>query len=223
MAYSILIIEDDEAVRKYLRDILIDNGYAVQTADDGIEGVEQIKKSQPDVVLLDLGLPKMRGEAVCKEIKKRFPALQVIVLTAQNTTTSLVKSLNIGADDYIAKPFETDEVLARITARLRSNNPADNRLRVGDLVLDTAKVEVKRGDKIISLTPQEFKLLAYLMNNKGTVMTRSMILDRLWLFSPDIDTRVVDVYIGYLRKKIDSKNKKKLIHSVRGFGYSIHE
>jgi DNA-binding response OmpR family regulator len=221
MVDTILIVEDDGAIQQYLKDILMDAGYAVDTADDGIEAIARVKKSQPDVVLLDLGLPKMRGEAVCKEIKKQFPDVQVIILTSQDTTPDIVRGLNIGADDYVTKPFEVDEVLARVQARLRAKNPSDNKLVVDDLVIDTTTMDVKRGKKEIVLTPQEYKLLEYLIRNQGKVLTRNMILNRLWLFSPDIDTRVVDVYIGYLRKKIDADAKKKLIHSIRGFGYSI--
>jgi DNA-binding response OmpR family regulator len=221
MVDTILIVEDDAAIQQYLKDILMDAGYAVVTAEDGIEAMAQVKKSQPDVVLLDLGLPKMRGEAVCKEIKKQSPEVQVIILTSQDTTPDIVRGLNIGADDYVTKPFEVDEVLARVHARLRAKNPTDNKLIVDELVIDTSTMDVKRGKKSIFLTPQEYKLLEYLMRNQGRVLTRNMILNRLWLFSPDIDTRVVDVYIGYLRKKIDADAKKKLIHSIRGFGYSI--
>jgi len=223
MLHTILVVEDDEAVRTYIRDILRENGYSVSTAGDGIEAINHVKKNQPDVILLDLGLPTMRGETVCKEVKKLFPDIQIIILTALDTTPDVVKGLNIGADDYMGKPFEVEEVLARVKARLRMKSPEGDILRIADLTLDAAKVEVKRNSKSIKLTPQEFKLLEYLMHNKGRVLSRTMILDRLWTFSPDIDTRVVDVYIGYLRKKIDAKSDKKLITSVRGFGYTIRE
>jgi len=223
MVHTILVVEDDEAIRIYIRDILRENGYSVSTAGDGIEAINHVKKNQPDVILLDLGLPTMRGEAVCTEVKKLFPDIQIIILTAQDTTPDVVKGLNIGADDYMGKPFEVEEVLARVKARLRMKNPEGDILKIADLTLDAAKVEVKRNNKSIKLTPQEFKLLEYLMHNKGRVLSRTMILDRLWTFSPDIDTRVVDVYIGYLRKKIDAKSDKKLIKSIRGFGYTIRE
>ena len=223
MVHTILVVEDDEAIRIYIRDILRENGYSVSTAGDGIEAINHVKKNQPDVILLDLGLPTMRGEAVCTEVKKLFPDIQIIILTAQDTTPDVVKGLNIGADDYMGKPFEVEEVLARVKARLRMKNPEGDLLKIADLTLDAAKVEVKRNNKSIKLTPQEFKLLEYLMHNKGRVLSRTMILDRLWTFSPDIDTRVVDVYIGYLRKKIDAKSDKKLIKSIRGFGYTIRE
>jgi DNA-binding response OmpR family regulator len=130
----------------------------------------------------------------------------------------------LGADDYVTKPFVADELLARITARLRNQSSVkDNKLVVGDLVLDNKTFEVQRGETSIQLTPQEFKLLEYLMNNKGRILTREMILNRVWLYSPDIETRVVDVYMGYLRKKIDQDFDKKLLHSVRGFGYMIKD
>lgn len=223
MQHTILVVEDDEAVLTYLHDILLENGYSVSTASDGIEAINIVKKNQPDVIVLDLGLPTMRGEVVCREVKKLYPDIQIIILTAQDTTPDIIKGLNIGADDYMVKPFEVEEVLARIKARLRVKNPAHEIMKIANLSLDAAKIEVKRNDKRIELTPQEFKLLEYLMHNKGRVLSRAMILDRLWTFSPDIDTRVVDVYIGYLRKKIDTKSDESLIKSVRGFGYTIRE
>ena len=223
MIYSVLVIEDDPGVQKYLRELLLDNGFSVQTASDGIEALESIQKTQPDVVVLDLGLPKISGEAVCAEIRKNYPNLRIIILSAKDTITDIVQGLNIGADDYLTKPFVADELLARIRARLKRMGAGDTKLHVGDLELDTQTMEVKRNGKLIQLTPQEFKLLQYLMHNKNQILTREMILNRIWLYSPDIETRVVDVYMGYLRKKIDKGFKKPLLHSVRGFGYVIKE
>jgi DNA-binding response OmpR family regulator len=166
----------------------------------------------------------MGGETVCVEAKKMYPDVPIIILTAKDSTADVVRGLeDLGADDYIAKPFETEELLARIKARLRKGGNNSSRLEIADLILDTKTLEVKRGDKKIELTPQEFKLLEYLMSNKGKVMTRDAILNRVWLYSPDIETRVVDVYVGYLRKKIDEGFDKPLIHSVRGFGYVVKE
>jgi DNA-binding response OmpR family regulator len=143
---------------------------------------------------------------------------------AKDTVADVVAGLNLGADDYVTKPFVADELLARISARLRNQNSAkDNKLKVDGLALDNKTFEVEREGKQIQLTPQEFKLLEYLMNNQGRILTREMILNRVWLYSPDIETRVVDVYMGYLRKKIDQDFEKKLLHSVRGFGYMIKE
>jgi DNA-binding response OmpR family regulator len=220
---SILIVEDDPGVQKYLKELLLDNGYSVQVAPDGVAAINSIKRLVPDLVILDLGLPNMSGEAVCMEIKKSYPDLKIIILTAKDSIADIVAGLDLGADDYMTKPFVADELLARLKARLREQGGADTKLVVGDLELDTKTLEVKRNKELIQLTPQEFKLLQYLMSNQGRILTREMILNRVWLYSPDIETRVVDVYMGYLRKKIDNGNDQKLIHSVRGFGYMIKE
>ncbi len=165
----------------------------------------------------------MSGEAVCQEIQKKYAGLPVIILTAKDSTSDIVRGLDLGADDYITKPFVAEELLARMKARLRNQGTDETKLTVGNLELDTKTLEVKRGEEAIQLTPKEFKLLEYLMRNTGRILTREMILNRIWLYSPDIETRVVDVYMGYLRKKIDNSNSHKLIHSVRGFGYMIKE
>ncbi len=224
MLNNILIVEDDSGLQKYLKEFLIDNGFTANIAGDGVTALRMIKKSPPDIVVLDLGLPDMTGESVCLEIRKNNPDLPVIILTAKDTVADVVAGLNLGADDYVTKPFVADELLARISARLRNQNTAkDNKLKVDGLALDNKTFEVERDGKSIQLTPQEFKLLEYLMNNQGRILTREMILNRVWLYSPDIETRVVDVYMGYLRKKIDQDFEKKLLHSVRGFGYMIKE
>lgn len=223
MIYSVLIIEDDEGIQTYLKELLLDNGYNVMTASDGITGLKIIKKSVPDLVLLDLGLPDMSGESVCAQIKKDVPDLRIIMLTARDTPHDIIQGLNLGADDYLTKPFVADILLARIHARLRRKNGDDSQLKLADLILDTKTLEVTRDGKLLQLTPQELKLLQYMMQNRGRILTRDMILNRLWLSSVDIETRIVDVYIGYLRKKIDKGFEKKLIRSVRGFGYMIKE
>lgn len=220
---NILIVEDDLGLQKYLKELLLDNSYSVQLAGDGVVALSAIEKLTPDLVVLDLGLPNMSGEAVCQEIRKKHPNLPIIILTAKDTTSDIVKGLNLGADDYMTKPFVADEFLARIKARLRPSGNTDNKLKVADLELDPNTMEVKRAKKTITLTPQEFKLLQYLMTNKGRVLTRDMILNRVWLYSPDIESRVVDIYVGYLRKKLDADAKTKLLHSVRGFGYMIKD
>ena len=223
MIKTILLVEDDNGLQKYLKELFIDNGYAVRIAADGVEALNQLKKNLPDIMILDLGLPNMSGESVCIEARKEYPELPLIILTAKDSISDIVAGLNLGADDYMTKPFVADELLARLKARLRSVNGVDSKLVVGDLELDDKALEVKRNGKLIQLTPQEFKLLQYLMGNKGRILTRDMILNRVWLYSQDIETRVVDVYMGYLRKKIDSESDRKLLHSVRGFGYMIKE
>lgn len=223
MAHTVVVVEDDEDLRLFLRELLVDEGYSVRLTATGAEGLKTIKKIQPDLIILDLGLPDVRGESMCVDIKKNFPHISVIILTGKDKTSDVVRGLNLGADDYLTKPFEGEILLARIKAALRAREKGAIRLTVADLVLDTSTMEVKRGTKPIQLTAQEFKLLEYLMRNKGQVLTRDMILNRIWLSSPDIETRVVDVYVGYLRKKIDMGYKKKLIQSVRGFGYVMKD
>lgn len=218
---KVLVIEDDETIRDCVRDFLSDANYLIDTAQDGAEGLDLLKKAPPDLVILDLGLPKLTGESVCLEIKKTFPQLPVIILTAKSHTSDIVRGFNLGADDYMSKPFELDELLARIKVKLKTSE--EEKLQVGDLTLDTKNFEVTRSEKLITLSPHEFKLLRYLMVNKGKVLTREMILNRIWQYSYDVDSRVVDVYIGYLRKKIDTGYTKKLIASIRGFGYTIKD
>jgi DNA-binding response OmpR family regulator len=223
MVHTILVVEDDKGLQKYLKELLLDNGYAVHTASDGIQALEYFKKAEPDLVVMDLGLPTMGGEAVTQEIRKKHKELPIIILTAKDSINDIVQGLNLGADDYMTKPFIADEFLARVKARLRKQSETDTRLKILDLELDSKTMEVKRNGKMIQLTPQEFKLLQYLMSNKGRILTREMILSRIWLYSSDVETRVVDVYMGYLRKKVDNGYTKKLLHSVRGFGYVIKE
>lgn len=218
---KILVVEDDQTIRELVRDFLVEHNYLVETASDGVEAIEVTKKQQPDVVVLDLSLPKLTGESVCKEIKRLYPQMPVIILTAKNKIDDVLSGFKLGADDYISKPFEIEELLARIRSKLK--NTEQEKLQIEDLVLDTKSVTVTRGGAKIPLSPHEFKLLHYLMINRGKVLSREMILNRVWQYSFDIDSRVVDVYIGYLRRKIDEKYQKKLIESVRGFGYVIKE
>lgn len=222
MLRKILVIEDDIEIQNFLKEFLKDHDYFVKSVRTGTEALNSAAKSEPDLVILDLGLPDMSGEFICSELRKRNSQLPIIILTAKDTSRDVIKGLNLGADDYIAKPFNADELLARIQARFRRDSGIEI-LKVGDLELNTETLDVKRGTNNIQLTPQEFRLLEYLMRNKNRVLSRDMILNRLWLASSDIETRVVDVYMGYLRKKIDLGFKKKLIRSVRGFGYTIRE
>ncbi len=222
MLKAILIVEDDKGIQKYLKELLLDHGFSVKAALDGVVALEIVKKSAPDLVLLDLNLPNLTGETVLQEVRKNYPDVRVIILTAKDTTQDIIQGLDLGADDYITKPFAAEELLARIHARLRDKG-TEVKLKISDLELDNNTLEVTRGGKLIKLTPQEFKLLQYLMFNKGRILTRDMILNRIWPSSYDIETRVVDVYMGYLRKKIDLGAKKKLIHSARGFGYMLKE
>ncbi|MCR4324977.1 MAG: response regulator transcription factor [Candidatus Curtissbacteria bacterium] len=223
MMNKILVVEDNQDIQDFISEILAESEFVVETASDGGSALKNVEKSTPDLIVLDLGLPDIDGESVCREVKKKHPEVPIIILTAKGSVEDKVHGLELGADDYLSKPFEGDELVARIKARLRSTNNASFKLKVGDLELDRKTFQVKRGSKLIKLTPKEFKLLEYLMANKGRILPREMILNRVWLYSPDIDSRAVDVYIGYLRDKIDAGNKKKLLQSVRGFGYMIKD
>lgn len=217
----ILIAEDEKAIREGIADFLTSNNYLVDAVEDGALALEAVKKRQPDLVILDLGLPNISGESVCREIKKEFPQVPVIILTAKNQSIDVIRGFDLGADDYISKPFELEELMARIRARLKDGD--NKEIKIEDLILDPQAIKVTRNGKEIVLTPHEFKLLHYLLINKGKVLTREMILNRVWQYSMDVDSRVVDVYVGYLRKKIDGQSDRKLISSVRGFGYVIKE
>ena len=222
MIPKILLVEDEADIRTYLQQILIEQDFSVQVASDGTSALTMVKKSPPDLVLLDLGLPNMRGEDVCRELRKMYPLLPIIILTAKDTTEDIVNGLKLGSDDYITKPFSVDELIARISARLRVTKASD-KLQIADLLLDEKTFQVTRNQKPIILTPREFHLLHYLLLNKNRVLTREMILNRVWQFSDEVDTRVVDIYIGYLRKKIDANGQKPLIHTIRGVGFVLKE
>ncbi|MDZ4209905.1 MAG: response regulator transcription factor [Candidatus Curtissbacteria bacterium] len=159
MTYKILVVEDDKDLAEGLRELLLENGFLVEIASQGSQALKKVEASIPDLVILDLGLPDISGETVCQELKKYYPELPIIILTAKNTTADVVRGLNIGADDFMAKPFELDELLARIKARLRGGGLSASLLKIDDLELDSQKIEVKRSGQSIHLTQTEFKLL----------------------------------------------------------------
>lgn len=223
MAPYILVVEDNTDLHAYIHDLLTEHGFTLKIVTSGASALRALKAGEPNLILLDLTLPDISGESLCTDIRNTYPNMHIIVLTAKDSVSDKVRMLSIGADDYITKPFAGEELIARIHARLRHGKKEAVVLKVADLELDTQAIQVKRGKKDISLTAQEFKLLEYLMQNTGRVLSREMILNRIWLYSPDAESRVVDVYIGYLRKKIDSGFRKKLIHAVRGFGYVLKE
>ncbi len=223
MNKTIVLVEDEKSIREYVKTLLQDNGFVVMDTPKGSQAVNLVDKTKPDLVILDLVLPDVNGETICREIKKNYPEIPVIILSSKDDVGDVVGGFNVGADDYVKKPFDDDELMARVRVRLKESGENSSTIQIGELKLDKKMFKVMRGDKEIELTPQEFKLLEYLMVNKNQVLTREMILNRIWLYSPDIRSRVVDVYVGYLRKKIDSGYKKKYIHSIRGFGYMIKD
>jgi DNA-binding response OmpR family regulator len=218
---SILIVEDDLPLREYLLELMSEYHYMAYGVGDVMAASEYLKKVQPDLILLDLGLPKTSGESLCIEVKKKYPQVKVIILTARNQSSDIVNGLNIGADDFVAKPFSAEVLIARIKARLRDDKLDQNVVKYDDLTLNKDDFSLKRDRKKIPLTPKEFQLIEYLIGNPGRVLTRDMILNRVWMYSPNTETRVVDIYISFLRNKIDIGFKKKHILSVRGFGYKF--
>lgn len=224
MTKNILIIEDDKSLQTYLKDLLMENGYTVNALSDGLNVLDAVEKSMPDLVLLDLMLPTLQGDSVCSDIKKEYPNLPIIVLTGKQGLNDKINAFEVGADDYITKPFASEELLLRIKARMKNSESTDTKiLKVEDLQINTENMSVIRGKKEINLTPQEFKLLECLVLNKNKVLSRETLLSKIWPNSLEVTTRVVDVYVSYLRKKIDQGFKKKLISSQRGFGYIIKE
>jgi heavy metal response regulator len=221
-AMRILVVEDDRKVASFIRKGLMEEGYAVDVAADGETGLAMGQDRLHDVIILDVMLPGKPGFQVVRELRQAKVATPVLLLTAREAVEDRVQGLDAGADDYLTKPFAFAELLARVRALLRRGATAQaSLLRIADLTLDPAKRTVKRGGEVISLTNREFALVEYLMRNPGRVLTRTMIAEHVWDYSFDSATNVIDVYVNYLRKKIDAGRERKLIHTVRGVGYVL--
>ncbi|HEY9086514.1 MAG TPA: response regulator transcription factor [Candidatus Tyrphobacter sp.] len=218
---KILVVEDDPAIGRVLQLELTYEGYEVELAVDGLSGLEKALK-EPDLVILDLMLPRMEGLEVCKRIraKSRVP---IIILTAKDSVPDRVAGLDLGADDYLPKPFSTDELLARVRARLREREPQSNRIEYRDLVMDRDRHEVSRAGRPIALTAKEYALLEYLLLHRNKVHTRDELFNGVWGSDFLGDSNLIDVYIRYLRGKIDDAHEDKLISTVRGVGYTIKD
>jgi len=219
--HHILVIEDDAAISRVLQLELEHEGYDVDVARDGLAGLELALK-EPDLILLDLMLPRMDGMEVCKRVraKSRVP---IIMLTAKDRVPDRVACLDMGADDYLTKPFSTEELLARVRARLRDKEPTENVVAYRDLVMDRDRHEVHRGGKQINLTAKEYALLEYLLLHRNKVHTRDELFNCVWGSDFLGDSNLIDVYIRYLRGKIDDGFEDKLITTVRGVGYTIKD
>jgi len=218
----ILIAEDDEALAKFVRQGLEGENYAVDVIADGEQARTTATDADYDLVILDLNLPKLDGVSILRHLRLKKPSLPVLVLTQRTRVEDKVQCLDTGADDYLAKPFSFSELSARIRALVRrSHLPSESVLAVGDLKLDRVGHQVERAGRRIELTTKEFSLLEYLMRNAGRKVTRSMIIEHVWNLTFDTTTNVVDVYINYLRRKVDDGHPAKLIHTVRGVGYEL--
>jgi heavy metal response regulator len=218
----ILVIEDEKKVANFIKKGLEEEHYAVDTAYDGEEGLDLAEANEYDLIVLDLMIPKIEGLEVLKTIRGKKNNTPVLVLTAKNTVEDIVKGLDAGCDDYLTKPFAFMEFLARVRALLRrEKKDKEPLLRIGDLTLSLVTHKVTRKEKEIELTSKEYALLEYFMRNPDKVLTRTMISEHVWDYHFDSMTNVIDVYVNYLRKKIDKDFEPKLIHTLRGIGYMM--
>ena len=220
----LLFAEDEPDLNRIVCEKLTAEGYSVDACHDGEEAMDFLDMAEYDGVILDVMMPKADGFTVLQHLRKNGNQTPVLFLTARDAVADRVKGLDLGADDYLVKPFALEELMARVRALTRrSFNEADSKLTCADLVMDTAAHTVTRGGKEILLSAKEYQLLEYLMHNKGIVLTRDRIEDHIWNFDYEGGTNVVDVYISYLRKKIDGGFEEKLIRTVRGAGYQLRD
>jgi DNA-binding response OmpR family regulator len=217
----VLVVEDDEEIADVLRRSLRNEGYEVRTSADGVEALDVAAGFIPDLVVLDLGLPRLDGVEVCRRLRADSD-VPILMLTARVETEDRVGGLDSGADDYMVKPFERKELLARIRALLRRRPPRGSAsLQVGDLTLNPDTREVRRGEREIELTNREFELLEYLMRNERLVVSRERLLDEVWGYDPTAATNTIDVFISNLRRKLEEDEEPRLLHTKRGAGYVL--
>lgn len=216
-----MVVEDEKRIADFLSRGLESAGYAVDLTASGQQALELIQSADYDLIILDLMLPDMDGLDVLARIRNRKVSPPVMILSARNAVDDRVKGLELGADDYLVKPFAFVELLARVRALLRRGQPMPERLQVGDLVLDCIRRKVTRAGQPIELAPKEFSILEYMMRNPGRPLSRTMIVEHVWDMDYDGLTNIVDVYIRHLRRKIDEGWPTKLIHTVRGIGYML--
>lgn len=219
----ILLVEDEKNVAGFIKKGLTEEFYTVDVSINGEDGFLMATTTEYDLIILDIMLPDINGIELCRRIKNHNIKTPVLMLTAVDSIESKVKGLDSGADDYLTKPFAFEEFLARVRALLRRPTLMSALLKVSDLTLDPVRHEAKRGGRIIQLTWKEFALLEYLMRNKGRILSRTKIFDHIWGDDLDTSSNVVDVYISYLRDKIDKNYSPKLIHTVRNVGYVLRE
>lgn len=220
---KILVVEDERKLARFIELELRHAGYDVETANEGQTAIMNIMNKKYDAIILDLMIPIIDGIEVCRRVRK-FSNVPIIILTARDGVRDKVEGLDIGANDYMTKPFEMEELLARLRVIFRKEEEVRDKnmvLTVGELMLNKETYEVRRGTDRKELTKKEFDLLAYLMENQGIVLSREKILNQVWGFDFEGETNVVDVYIRFLRSKIDDNYPKKLIHTMRGAGYTI--
>jgi two-component system, OmpR family, response regulator MprA len=222
---KLLVVDDDRAVREALRRTLSLAGYEVQLAEDGEQALERIVQSVPDAVVLDVGLPGVDGLEVCRRVRRLGSRVPILILTARDEVADRIDGLDVGADDYMVKPFDVGELKARLRALLRRANPeADtDALSFAELRLDSARHGAQVGESFVELTRTEYQLLELLMLNPRRVLAHSLIYDRVWGYDFGPASNALRVYVGYLRRKLEGAGARDLIHTVRGVGYALRE
>jgi two-component system, OmpR family, response regulator MprA len=217
----VLVVEDDAEIADVLRRSLRQEGHEVRTAGDGVEALDAAEEFIPDLVVLDLGLPRLDGVEVCRRIRSESD-VPILILTARSDTEDRVEGLDSGADDYLVKPFERSELLARIRALMRRRPPRGSaQLTVGDLRLNPDTHEVVRGERAVELTGREFELLEYLMRNERLVVSRERLLEEVWGYDPMALTNTIDVFVSNLRRKLEEGGEPRILHTKRGAGYVV--
>ena len=221
--FKLVVAEDDPAVRNAVQRVLELEGYEVSVTKDGVAALDVILSNTPDAVVMDVMMPFSDGLSVCRELRRRANRTPILLLTARHEIGDRVAGLDAGADDYLVKPFSVDELLARVRALLRRNAPAINStvLQLADLLLDPTRREVRRGSRIVDLTKTEFDLLQVLLAQTGIVLSREYLYEHIWGFDFETNSKSLDVYIGYLRRKIEQDDETRLLHTVRGVGYVV--
>ena len=224
VAMQVLIVEDDVRLAQALAHILAENGYQTDVVHDGASGLAYAECGDYDVIILDVMLPKMDGFAVVAQLRRKSISVPVLLLTARDAVQDRVEGLDTGADDYLTKPYDFSELMARVRALLRRSGPAKtNQLTIADLVMDLSSRRVTRAGQEIALSSREFALLEYLLRNKGAILSRGQLENHVWDYGLEGGSNIVDVYIRFLRKKIDEPFGSRLIQTVRGLGYTIRE
>ncbi|MBE9215698.1 response regulator transcription factor [Plectonema cf. radiosum LEGE 06105] len=225
MKAHILLVEDEVKLAKFVELELGFEGYQVSVANDGLTGLTMARESQPDLILLDWMLPGMTGLEICRRLRSTGNKVPIILLTAKDEVSDRVAGLDAGADDYVVKPFSVEELLARVRARIRrtSEESSENILQFEDLKLNRSAREVYRNSRLIDLTAKEFDLLEYLLSHPRQVITRDRILEEVWGYDFMGDSNIIEVYVRYLRLKLEANQEKRLIQTVRGVGYVLRE
>jgi DNA-binding response OmpR family regulator len=223
-AQHILLVEDEIKLARFIELELESEGYRVTVAHDGMSGLSLVRESEPDLAILDWMMPGLTGIELCRRLRSTGIKIPVILLTAKDEVGDRVTGLDAGADDYLVKPFSIEELLARIRAHLRRTQETDtDLLQFEDLSLNRRTREVHRGQRLIDLTAKEFDLLQYLMSHPRQVFTREQILENIWGYDFLGDSNIIEVYVRYLRLKLEQESEKRLIHTARGVGYSLRE